>query len=159
MYQFLRTDKSRAKLIQANRCVPFLPLLTMKNYYNFYETLWNCSSHTCLPPCKISKWLNEQVKWDHQTKNHTIPTYFRVLFPVETYLDFYIMVDHEDFNFFPWNFQDFLLSYISLTTQNLGRIRDVWKLDLVTSAPPTITSSKQCCLSKFFDINVDYESI
>ena len=61
-------------------------LLSPITVFNFYETLWNCSSHTCLPPCKISKWLNEQVKWDHQTKNHTIPTYFRVLFPVETYI-------------------------------------------------------------------------
>ena len=48
------------------------------------------------------------------------------------------MVDHEDINIFPWNFQDFLISYISTTTQNLEGIVEVCKNHDFTSAPPII---------------------
>jgi len=49
------------------------------------------------------------------------------------------MVDHEDIKIFPWNFQDFLISYISTTTQNLEGIGEVCKNHDFTSAPPNVS--------------------
>ena len=47
------------------------------------------------------------------------------------------MVDHEAINFFSLNFQDFLLSYTSPISKIFEGIGDGWKMEVVTSAPPT----------------------